>query len=544
MHINSLLTKSYNAPLHNLNLNDYRALRLGEIIRESVWQYPILPGALLTYMQMVAGREWVVSSTTATKSAKTVDFFNNAVCRNWDGTVSYGFEEVLRRFALDALAMGKFYWTAEDGEFEYLDPRDLVFNPYSQTWSHNDYLRQRDLRKVVGYTAIPIGSHNYKIPLGSLIPAAVMQWLVREHDTAAADGRKIRDIYITLEGINTSLEEALKKNVDGYMTGDFSKNGVSVVEIALPDTVNLSAGFDVAKLVHRMGIAEIPEGYNRADEEFKYVNEIAGILGLALRHFWNSEKATNRALEEVQEARQQQKGPGALVRSIARTIRGSTIYQDNDLGSSTTFAFVEEVDLQTAKTDSEVLVNYANAFATFKLNFGDQISLKQLLAWLQGKRQLPPDITLDETGAGTMQTSDEMVTPLDGSMEESDPTPKPVIEKRYPIPEYDHYVMNSSGELIEKRLKVYAVPLIERELENDPEFMEKVHDLLNPPTVEELIKKSVSESLDVFKEVRPIALLAEANPDRYTDMETIPDDFEKLTEKQIQIINEVVETWG
>lgn len=385
-------------------------LQYGKQIRDSLlWQYPILPGAVMTYQQIASSREVKVSASNARSASRAVDWLNNAVCYNLDGSVEYGFQPIIKRRVLDYLAVGRTMYHLDD-ELTYIDPVHMKFmfdtttSPY---WLHDYTHRKYSPNELIINQPYPIGGTGYFMcPLAPIIPKAMLAWLLDEHDRAAADGRKIRDIIIAgSKELAESLAAAVQKSLALWAGGDVEKNGVAVAYLEqMPSTGS------VQDMIGKLGLAEIPQSFNRADFEFTYVNEIAAVMGIALRHFWNAEKATNRALEDVQEARQLQKGPSEFVRTEQRLLNN----HPNGIkrfGNKTRMGFIEETDTQTQTTRATVLKAYSEALEKFATVFNGQVNGDAFLAWLQSEGILPADLEL-VTDLGMMLTPDQLpVTP-------------------------------------------------------------------------------------------------------------------------------------
>lgn len=496
-----------NPPKLKYSLSEPDNKQLGRQIRDNLlWQYPILPGAMFTYMQMAAGREWRVSGP-ATGVSKAVEFLNNAVCINYDGSIDYGFEAVIKQHALDYNAVGKYSWTAVNGFFEYLDPLKLTWLRGERKWQYTEYQDTvtYSADAVQNEKAIPLGATgNYIAPLFFVLPSATLAWLIREHDNASADGRKIRDIFVCgNKELYESLKAAIVNSIELWGGADPAKNGVPIawIEKAGGESV------DVSKMIARIGLANIPENFNRDSFQFTYVNEIAAALGMSLRHFWNSEKATNRALEEVQEARQQQKGPTAFVRSYQRRVNGSRVLLQ--FGKRMRLGFDEEVDAQSQETRAKVLEQRANAMKTFMESFaaaGAQIDAQQFLAWQQQEGFLPLEMTLsfNKSDQGTMVESDQDNLPTDGEeIQTSDPAPAPdsLQEKSLPSElDYDEITMDLNGRVLEKRSKIFTVEkAIYHELTEDPITYSTVTEELLTPDFEKFIQEKFDKDAVYFQ---------------------------------------------
>lgn len=438
-----------------LNLKDKQRLEMGRAVRdEYLWEYPILPGAVQTYQQMASNREWKVAGAPR-KVSRVYEWLNEARTYDYYGVVHYGFEQFLRRRVLDYLAVGRTAFGArKTGFLEYLDPCYLRFEKgdgkEKPRWVYPIFEdTSYGLSEIYIDHSIPIGARgDFVAPLMFVVPTAMLAWLIREHDRAATDGRKVRDVLM-VNGRETAeaIKAAIEQMIELWSGADPTTNGVPVVHVDLPSTSNIAMQDTVAKL----NISEIPPSFDRQLFQFEYVNEIAAALGISLRHFWNSERATNRALEEVQEARQMQKGPSAFVRTEQRLLNRaiSEVHGDN-----VRMAFDEEVDVQSRETNARILKLYTEALEKIAGVFGANINGDALLAWLQSDGILPADLSLvEEINMGEQQHSDDIPTPTEGDEQQVSDPRTPVIEKSM---NYGDVVIDSNGRIVAKRNKVYS----------------------------------------------------------------------------------------
>lgn len=453
------------------NFEITQMLQFGKNLREEyMWKYPILPGAIITYVQLASSREVKVSASTARAAAKAVDWLNEAVCYNLDGTKDYGFSNVIKRRCLDYTAVGRTAYHIKD-ELEYIDPTQLrwVFNngnePFYQHMYTNRKFRVEDL--IINHP-LPIGDTGFFMPpLMSVIPTAILAWLVREHDKASIDGRKIRDIFIVgSKEMSDSIQQAVQKSLEMWAGAKPESAGVPVIYMeSIPQGVG-----SVADMITRMGISAIPDNFDRSDFEFKYVNEIAAALGIALRQFWNSERATNRALEEIQDARQVLKGPSEFVRNEQRLLNAHAMKR---FGRSTRMGFIEEVDSQTKEVNAKVLKMYSDALLSFAKVFGGQVNSDAFLSWLQSEDILPADIKLI-TETGTLINPDTLPTTGDPMNPQMTTTPNPSAlssgtkEKSVDALDYGEITMDSNYNIIDKRNRMWTV---EHEITSELEDM-------------------------------------------------------------------------
>lgn len=483
-------------------------LYFGQQIRdELIWKYPILPGAVVTYIDMASGREWKISGPEI-GVPRAIEWFNEAQVQTHDGIIEYGLEPFLRRRSLDHLALGRTMFTwSEGGPLRYLDPYEMTYQLENRSWYYG-YSGESIPRDLVSINhPIPIGmTGSFISPLAFVIPTAMLAWLIREHDTAAADGRKIRDIILVL---SEELAEQITKGVDQAVKLWSGANPADIgANVVYAETqLNMPA----SDLVTRIGLANIPEGFDRNGFEFGYVNEISAALGIALRHFWNSEKATNRALEEVQETRQQFKGPSSFVRSEQRLYNRSGMLKQ--FGRRVRHSFIEEVDTQSRKVNAEVLELTSRALSVFAEVFGGNVNGDAFLAWLQQQDILPADLDLiTDMGTvnpdadninedGEVTANSDAMTVRDGSKKKSlkakpaTKTPEKALADEL---EYGEITMNSSGQIVERRVKVFTVEkaIAEKHAE---EIIERVR--VEKPNFQEALKRGRAQLVEKYAEV-------------------------------------------
>lgn len=382
--------------------------------------------------------------------ARGVEWLNNARTYTYDGLVHYGLEQFLRRRSLDNLTIGRTLFTWGEGEpLLYLDPGYTTYFMEERKWEDTLTQKRYSAEQVVSDHPIPIGSiGNFIAPLFYVMGTAVLAWLVREHDRAAADGRKIRDITLVMgEQLAEQVKTSIEDTVALWNGGDVTKSGIPVVWAES----SASGQMDASKMVTTFGLANIPPNFDRTEFQFEYVNEIGAALGLSLRHFWNSERATNRALEEVQEARQQQKGPSSFVRTEERLYNNSGCLKQ--FGAKTHFSFVEEVDMQSRKANAEVLKMYAEGLKIFAGVFNSEVNGDAFLAWLQGDGILPADLDL-LTDVSRMNP-DQPPTP-EGEVVAQDSNAETMRTGEKSVPDYDEVTVDQNGRIIERRAKVMS----------------------------------------------------------------------------------------
>lgn len=465
-----------------INLQDKERIELGRRVRDSyIWEYPILPGAVQTYQQMASNREWKVAGAPR-KVSRVYEWLSEARTYDYYGLAHHGLNQFLRRRVLDYLAVGRTSFGAKKtGFLEYLDPIYLRFEKGVTVDSNKWFYPITDATyrpsEIYVDHAIPIGAAgNFIAPLMFVVPTAMLAWLIREHDRAATDGRKVRDVLL-VNGQETAIaiKQAIEQMIELWSGADPTTNSVPVVHVDLPSTSQITMQDTVAKL----NISEIPPSFDRQLFQFEYVNEIAAALGISLRHFWNSERATNRALEEVQEARQLQKGPSAFVRTEQHLLNRaiSEVFGDN-----VKMAFDEEVDVQSRETNARVLKLYTEALEKITGVFGANINGDALLAWLQADGILPSDLSLiEEIDLGDQRETSSIPTPVDGNVQQTSNDTTPNLEKSLT---YGDVVIDSSGQIVTKRQKVFRFEnVLEQTIANEIEpELPSLEDLLEPIT--------------------------------------------------------------
>jgi len=451
-----------------INTNVDSVIENGRRLRDNdLWVYPILPGAVTTYIDLASSRHWTVTGPPR-KVSRAVDLLNNAKCYDFTSGITHtGFTDFEQRRVLDYLTIGrtalKLPKDASD-DLEYLDPaylrpyrarRSGPVKPNDYAWEYVDGRRFR-ARDVVFHHPVPIGASNFVAPLFSIVPYARLAYLLREHDMAKLDGRKMRDIlFVGNAELSNSIETALRKQAAMAQGVDFSEVGIPIVEINNP------SGMDIARQIHRLGLSEIPENFDRADFVNLYVNAIAGCLGLAIRHIWTSEtSSSNRALEEIQEARQQQKGPAMFVRTEQRIMNNRGVFDAVAAPGTLRFAFIEETDNTSELTNARVLYNTALALERIQRIFGASIDLEAYLAWMQSLQLLPNDIRLvNKEPERVIENSDPKPFPEGGdriyneglAFNEARP------QKAEPTPDYGEVTMVLDYNVVDRRVKPFSV---------------------------------------------------------------------------------------
>lgn len=505
-----------------------RMLRFGRDLRERLlWDYPIMPGAVMTYVQMASSREIKVSATTARAAARAVDWLNDAVCYNLDGSIDYGYPNILKRRCLDYITIGRTIYDISD-ELRYLDPTqlDYIFNYGREPYYRHKYTNEIfHVSSTIVNHPYPIGDSGYFMcPLAPVLQTAMLAWLIREHDQSSADGRKIRDIYIAgSEKLAETFGEVIKHSAELWAGADPKTHGIAIAYVdSIPAGVN-----SVQDMIGKLGLANIPDNFDRDQFEFKYVNEIAAALGISLRHFWNSERATNRALEEVQDARQLQKGPSEFIRTEQRLLNGRGAMKR--FGDKTRMGFIEETDSATKLTNAQVLKSTSDALMIFATVFNGQVNGEAFLSWLQSEDILPADLEL-VTNMGTMINPDQL--PVSGDpdnpQQAANPNPSPLssgkasVEKSVPL-DYGEIAMDLDYKIIDKRYPIYTVEkLISEELEKDVEL--KPIDVTNEFDFYHLLGKAQQDNYAKLVATPVTQVKAELHEVREKSLDTLTDE--------------------
>jgi hypothetical protein len=362
-------------------------------------KFPLLPSAVYTFIQIASSREWTVTGKL-TPAGRAVEKLNRAVYLDEYGVPHVGWQEFLQRQVLDWLVIGystmlvpilkRTARTKKYGAINYTDPTQISLRSFKQRSSYivRDHKKVPHSRayyydnkawfddEILFNRAIPTG--NAYRPLGpvfALIPTAMLLYLIREHDTAAADGRKLRDIFITYDdNMRTALQQAVEASV-AMWSNDSSNQGLAVVSANIMGGV--TAQVRMADLIHRMGLSEIPEGLDREALWMRAANEISGTLGLPLRVWFEDPRGTNRSLERVNQERSRVKGPAFFNRSMERMINNSGI-----LGN-VRFGFKEEQDLSLERIRADVVETWAKALNYLYNTFGGVVDLSVFWQLLQ-----------------------------------------------------------------------------------------------------------------------------------------------------------------
>ena len=455
------------------DLTSRNVLRNGRRVRDiEVWNYPILPGALSVYSEIASTREWFVVGKP-NQVSKVLDALHNTRSYNLrTGHTEYGFEEYLTRRVFDHLILGRTQFTYDESGLEYLDPTWMTYNrveedrpvlPTDTVWLYGDG-RQFTAGQVVTMHSRPLGAEGlFQPPISDVLPLARLAWLLQEFDTAALDGRRLRDIMlVNSEVLGNALEDVIKKAIANINGSDPTRNnGVPLIGVELPP------GMVLRDMIHVMGLANIPDTFNREQFMDIYVNAIAGCIGLSLRHFWNNEKTTNRALEQVQEQRQQQKGPSYFIRREQIAINQSGFMRQ--FGRNIRMGFIEETDSMYLETKARALNFITSALANVQKVFGASISLDDYLGWVQSEHLLPYSMRLTETTPETVQTDT-----MSNLAEEDDQTASHQSDLKSIFPQLHEgeVMVTHNGHLIERHAKRIAFETVLEKSVDDQFFAE------------------------------------------------------------------------
>ncbi len=524
-------------------LNTSGMAKFGADLRDNqLWKMPILPGAVQVFQQLASGREWQVVGKLR-PTLRAVEWLNNAkTIDETTGLASIGFEDFLKRRSLDFLAVGKvtFGLKRKKGspvpELRYLDPTRLIFQrkqavntevrPTEKVWSttYDTYMA----KDVNTYYTLPLGVGGaFVSPLAYVMPTANLAWLIREHDSAATDGRRIREIILVgSTELSASIEQAMLTQLALHQGADPTKVGIPIIEF------NNISGTPVADQITTIGLSKIPENFKREEFLFDYVNQISAALGMSLRHFWNSERTTNRALEEIQEQRQLQKGPSTFVRSEERAVNQSDVLSLFTNGKGRLrFNFIEEVDTSSAKVNAEVLNLTTTALQTVATVFQATLSLEALLSWMQSIRVLPNDLELiAPSGTAGGITPDVQTNPneppmsQDGETQTEGSTPPPQNDASgvskssekaaYGVPDYDEVAVNSQGNITERRHKIFSIQKLLKQ--------EKESKTIPPIEINEDDEFDEAVQLEQFNNIKQLKLFFETKKESVDVLPAIP----------------------
>ncbi len=477
-------------------------LALGQQLRDQwLYELPLMFEAVSIYQQMASGRDYKVSGPIRGVT-RCIEWMNEATTIQYDGIEFTGFDDFQKRRSVDHLTVGRtLMYTPPDGPLRYLDPTSTYFDFDKKVWYSTYTQEEFPAANVHVNHAFPVGSNgSFMAPLMPVVSSGMLAYLIRDHDKASVDGRRIRDVIIVqgkdvAEQAITAMEQMIKQ----YTEPDATKHNVPVVHYEQNGNSALSA----KDIVGRIGLSEIPENFNRADFEFSYVNEIAAALGISLRHFWNSEKATNRALEEVQEARQAQKGPSYFVRNEERIFNNKKIVKR--FGRDVRVNFIEEVDVQSRETNAKVLKMYAEAVGLLNNLAPGRIDVKALISFLQRDEILPVDVELVMEGkpnSSVIKESDQETTPGNGNTV-TEGNPGVQMQKSIELGQ-DEVTMDLNGRILERRRPTFSIEkALIKEYQEDPEFQKILREEQEVITPDNLLAKAHRYNLEQFLAADP-----------------------------------------
>ena len=183
---------------------------------------------------MAAGREWkVIGSESGAR--RGVDYINATETITYDGVRNLGFEDYLRRTALDYLTIGRTitYANPKVGPMLYLDPATTVYHATDNAWYDGDTQTFYPSEDIYVYHPKPKGKRGlYASLLESVIPMASLWWLLKEHDSASLDGRRVKEIMIVgSDKMKDSMVKAMTDLITQYQAKGFdaSKHSLPIV---------------------------------------------------------------------------------------------------------------------------------------------------------------------------------------------------------------------------------------------------------------------------------------------------------------------------
>lgn len=439
----------------------YEMLDLGRRLRDQYqFQFPYMASVVKIFGEMASTREWRFSGKVERNLLRANEALHNFETLCHDGRLDIGFEESSKRMSTDHLCVGRwmFVWD-EKGKLRYLDPTETFYDKEERIWWEQYIDAKHPVSNVVTYHPFPIGTSGYFVsPLSFVIPTAQLAYLIGEHDRAALDGRKIRDIMIVnSKKLAEQLNQQVRNQLALWAGEDPTKLNISVIYTEGDQNKSM------ADVVHMIGLSNMPQTLNRTEFHADYANQLAATSGVTIRRFYTGqENGTNRSLEEVQEMRQVLAGPAAFTRTLQRKLNTSGWLRT--FGPGIRQAFVEEVDAQSMKVRAEVLKLTADAFGVFVDKLMGTVDTGELVAWLQSDGILPPELKIikGRDGAPKIIPSDSISASSTDTIIESDPKPTPsesANEKSAPLG-YDEYTINQDGEVIDYRRRIIAFPQI------------------------------------------------------------------------------------
>lgn len=490
--------------------------RLSTTLRDEwIWQFPLLPAAISTYVQTASTREWTITGDPR-RASRAVEKLNNAAYIDSSGVLHVGWQEFEQRRILDWLCFGKtaflmpMIYTNSRGVLQYVSPDEVRINR-SRISGPERIIRSKtpkpppDGVKPFEYAELywgydelfinhlyPVGPSGVTIgPLFSLLPSLRLLWLIREHDMAAVDGRKIRDIFLVADdNMRNALVEGATAAVQLWNGGDPQKIGTPIVAANILGASEMNMPME--DFVHRIGIADMPDTLERDKYYAMVANEISGVLGIALRSWYENLEGTNRSLERVNAERARVKGPAYFNRAEMRFINNSGV-----LGR-VHFDMLEETDIYITKEFAETAKTWAEAIVQFRTALGDVLPGRAFVELLQRNNIIPDDAQLVEE---IVTYSEQPVTPqdmVDGDLEDMMPDPEPfpppqpgtdqqqverlflhfaermMLERIGPFPtrytpQKGEVVLNREGQVIDYRRASFHVAQAIGALNDDPE---------------------------------------------------------------------------
>ena len=461
--------------------SESKILEAGRKLRDiQLKDYPILPGAVATFIDLGSTREWACAGKVR-GVLRAVEALNETETHDpGTGMVYYGLEQYTRRRAMDYVTIGRTSFaykkrrSTKASPLEYIDPTLLRFKRDKADMKNKvkasdkiwKYARQIDYKmsEITLHHPLPMGTNRFQAPLSYVLPSAKLAWLLQEHNIAALDGRKIRDIFLVGNAaVQGAVEDAIIQQAALWAGASVSKVGAPMVHLNVP------AGSDISKLFYRLGLSEIPSQFDPIQFIDMYVNQIAAAIGVSLRHFWNTMGATtNRSVEEVAERRQEHKGAASFVRSEERSINSCGFLDQFGKGSGRIrFGYIEEIDVSTKIRHAEYLERVSKALNLMAKVFGTTINMESYLAWMQSSGALPNDITLinptpeEETSSDIkIEESDEFSAKEGEVIEEGFDSPDAFAPKSVDNPyhlDYDEVVINAKGDILDRRRKTFSV---------------------------------------------------------------------------------------
>lgn len=402
-----------------------RSMDFGRNLRDNwLHTYSVLPGAITTFIDVATSREWMVVGRMVTAS-RAVTRLNNSFMLDSIGIKHRGFENLLARFCMDWLTVGRGMFYSQPlsenerdwSELEYIDPAyTYPVTDKDTTWwkymprgrAKTRVMRQEHLFFLdnirIGHSGSVVGRVAY------LLPMANLDWLMRTHDSMQLDGRKIRDIFVVKEGMLEALNTAFLQYMALASQEDPSKHGLPVVEVG-----GLDGAAKIADAVHRIGISEVPREFSREELEGRYVREISATLGLPIGQFWYDPRGTNRSLEQVQQERSTLKGPAFFVRSFCRLINNSPM-MGNTPGNRAVLMFEEETDNSSLLQQATAAKTYAEAATAVEALAPGIVQPQEWLEMFHRMRFIPTNTTMPGTVTIEEQSLKRDYIPYEGRL--------------------------------------------------------------------------------------------------------------------------------